>query len=101
MINLTKSKGQDQSLDDLFAAVEDIKDGFIVDTLYGKYVELIFDPPLVLVFSNLRLEDHFSKLSKDRWLQLHINSDLSIEYRKENSDGTILAISLKELNNKK
>lgn len=30
MINLTKTKGQDQSLADLFAAAEDIKDGFIV-----------------------------------------------------------------------
>lgn len=36
MIHLTKTKGQDQSLADLFAATEDIKDGFIVDTLYGK-----------------------------------------------------------------
>jgi len=36
MINLTKSRGQDQSMPDMFATIEDIKDGFIVDTMYVK-----------------------------------------------------------------
>ena len=36
MINLTKTKGENQSLEDMFAAIEEIKDGFIVDTMYGK-----------------------------------------------------------------
>ena len=97
MINLTKTRGQDQSLADLLAAIEDIKDGFIVDTLYGKYIESIFEPPIVLVFSNEKLDEHISKLSFDRWLRLHINSDLSIEYRKQNEDGTVSPISLEKL----
>lgn len=66
MINLTKSRGQDQSLSDVFASVEDIKDAYIVDTLYGKYIESIFDPPIVLFFTNERLDDHLSSLSPDR-----------------------------------
>lgn len=33
MINLTKSRGQDQSLTDVFDTIEDIKDAYIVDTL--------------------------------------------------------------------
>jgi len=98
MINLTKSRGQDQSLTDVFATIEDIKDAYIVDTLYGKYIEAIFNPPIVLVFTNERLDEHKSKLSADRWLRLHINSNLSIEFRKENSDGTISPISLDKLN---
>lgn len=98
MINLTKSRGQDQSLADVFATIEDIKDAYIVDTLYGKYIEAIFNPPIVLVFTNERLDEHKSKLSADRWLRLHINSNLSIEFRKENSDGTISPISLDKLN---
>ena len=98
MINLTKSRGQDQSLTDVFATIEDIKDAYIVDTLYGKYIEAIFNPPIVLVFTNERLDEHKSKLSADRWLRLHINSNLSIEFRKENSDGTISPISLYKLN---
>ena len=101
MINLTKTKGQDQSLEDMFAAIEDIKDGFIVDTMYGKYVEAIFESPIVLVFTNEKLDEHISKLSKDRWLRLHINSNYSIEFRKENEDGTVTPISLDKLNIKK
>ena len=98
MINITKSRGQDQSLTDVFATIEDIKDAYIVDTLSGTYIEAIFNLPIVLVFTNERLDEHKSKLSGDRWLRLHINSNLSIEFRKENSDGTISPISLDKLN---
>ena len=37
MINLTKTKGENQSLE---------------DTMYGKYIEAIFESPLILVFTN-------------------------------------------------
>lgn len=94
MINLTKSRGQDQSMPDMFATIEDVKDGFIVDTMYGKYSEAIFDPPIIMIFTNEKLDDHLVSLSPDRWLRLHINSDLSIEYRKQNEDGTVSPISL-------
>jgi len=101
MINLTKTKGQNQSLEDMFAAIEDIKDGFIVDTMYGKYIEAIFESPLILVFTNEKLDEHISKLSADRWLRLYINSDYSIEFRKNNEDGTITPLSLDKLSIKK
>ena len=35
------------------------------------------------------MDEHISKLSQDRWLRLHINSDYSIEFRKDNGDGTL------------
>lgn len=63
MINLTKSRGQDQSMADMFATIEDIKDGFIVDTMYGKYTEAIFDPPVIMIFTNEKLDDHLASLS--------------------------------------
>jgi len=101
MINLTKTKGENQSLEDMFAAIEDIKDGFIVDTMYGKYIEAIFESPLIVVFTNDKLDEHISKLSVDRWLRLHINYDYSIEFRKDNGDGTVTPVSLDKLNIKK
>lgn len=97
MINLTKSRGQDQSMPDMFATIEDVKDGFIVDTMYGKYSEAIFDPPIIMIFTNEKLDDHLVSLSPDWWLRLHINSDLSIEYRKQNEDGTVSPISLDKI----
>ena len=101
MINLTKSRGQDQSLSDVFASVEYIKNAYIVDTLYGKYIESIFEPPIILFFTNERLDDHLSSLSPDRWLRLNINSNYTIEHRITNQDGTVTPISLKDLNIKK
>ena len=101
MINLTKTKGQNQSLEDMFAAIEEIKDGFIVETMYGKYIEAIFESPLILVFTNEKLDEHISKLSADRWLRFYINSNYTIEYRIENEDGTVSPIKLSNLNIKK
>ena len=101
MINLTKTKGDNQSLENMFAAIEDIKDGFIVDTMYGKYIETIFESPLIVVFTNNKLDEHISKLSVDRWSRLHINYDYSIEFRKNNGDGTVTPLSLDKLNIKK
>lgn len=78
-----------------------MNDDFIVDTLYGRYMEAIFNPPILLVFTNERLDKHKSKLSVDRWLRLHINSNFLIEFRKENGDGTITPVRLSDLNIKK
>lgn len=96
MVNLTKTQGSDQSLDDLFAILEQIKDGFLVDVLYGKYVESIFDPPIILVFTNESLANYTSKLTNDRWLGLHITNDKQIEYYKR-LEGGLTPIKLRDL----
>lgn len=83
------------------STVESVKDGFIVDTRYGKYVQVIFDLPIMLVFTNEKLNEHITKLSRDRWLRLYINSNYTIEYRIENEDGTVSPIKLSNLNIKK
>jgi len=52
------------SMDDLYAALESIKNGYIVNTKYETGVKLM-SPPHVFVFSN-RLPN-YSSLSVDRW----------------------------------
>lgn len=37
LIDLTRTQGEDQSYNDLFAAIEQIKNGHIIDVMYGKY----------------------------------------------------------------
>lgn len=97
MINLTKTRGSDQSYDDLFATLEQIKDGFLVDVLYGKYVESIFDPPIVLVFTNESLANYTDKLTSDRWLGFQITNDKCIEYLDRTPEG-VTPIKLKDFN---
>ena len=75
MVNLTRTLGKDQHLSDLFAILEEVKNGFLIDSMYGKYNESVFEPPLLFVFTNLCYKDYLSKLSEDRWLPLFINSD--------------------------
>lgn len=79
MINLTRTQGKDQSFKDLFSAIEEVIDGYCVDVMYGKYIEAIFDPPLVVIFTNERISDYLNYLSKDRWVRLVIDSDKCLQ----------------------
>lgn len=74
--------------------IEDIKDRFLMDTIYEKYIENIFDPPMITIFTNEKLSNHLNSLSSNT-LQ-YINSDFSIEYGKQNKNGTISSISLEK-----
>jgi len=74
-IDLTRTQGQDQSYNDLFSAVEQIKNGQIIDVMYGKYNESIFAPPMVLVFTNNKIEDFQNYLSPDRWEVFTVSAD--------------------------
>jgi len=67
-IDFTRTKGEEQSYKDLFSAVEQIKNGSCLDCMYGKYNESYFKPPLVMIFTNNRIEDFRSYLSDDRWV---------------------------------
>jgi len=66
-IDLTRTKGKDQNYEDLFSAIEQIKNGYVIDVMYGKYNEAIFQPPMIIIFTNEKLEDFERYLSKDRW----------------------------------
>lgn len=72
-IDLTKTKGEDQSYQDLFSAVEQIKNGYVIDVMYGKYNEAIFKPPIVIIYTNEDIMKFLHYLSRDRWLVFQIN----------------------------
>lgn len=81
LIDLTRTQGEDQSYKDLFSAIEQIKNGHIVDVMYGKYNEAIFDPPMVIIFTNEKIDNYRQYLSLDRWRVYLIGSghELSLE----------------------
>lgn len=43
-IDLTRTQGEDQSYNGLFAAIEQMKNGHIIDVMQGKYNKSIFKP---------------------------------------------------------
>lgn len=74
-IDLTRTQGVDQSYEDLFAQIEQIKNGYILDVMYGKYNEAIFKPPLVMIFTNREHKEFKHYLSQDRWKVFVISPD--------------------------
>lgn len=78
-IDLTRSKGKEQHYGDLFAAIEDIKNGHVVNVMYGDYVQAIFEPPQIVIFTNMCLSDFRHSLSEDRWMHLIISKDNKTE----------------------
>ena len=65
----------------MFAAIEEIKNGYVVDMMYGKYEEAILRPPMIVIFTNQEMKYYKKYLSTDRWVRFVINSDKDlIEY---------------------
>ena len=87
MIDFTRTQGKDQNYEDLFTAIEEIKNGYVVDMMYGKYEEAIFRPPMIVIFTNQEMKDYKKYLSTDRWVRFVINSDKDlIEYEEGVND---------------
>lgn len=65
ILDIPRTLGEDDSMRSIISVVEDIKNGFVVSSMYGRSQRLLMDPPHVIVFSN---EDCPSDLmSNDRW----------------------------------
>lgn len=65
IFDLPRTKGTNDKIIDLISIIEEIKNGFISSSMYGKHTSLIMNPPFVLVFSNFYLP--YNNLSADRW----------------------------------
>jgi hypothetical protein len=64
-IDMPRTLGTDDSVNNVISAVEDIVNGFVVGNFYGKHAVLMCDPPHVVIFSNK--DCPVEKLSGDRW----------------------------------
>lgn len=93
IIDIPRTLGTDDSMNDILTVLEDLKNGFIVSSFYGSYSKLVMDPPHILVFSNMRCP--VEKLSKDRW-KCYIIINKELKYARENSDYYAAGYSLTE-----
>jgi len=66
--NITREQGMDQYDQGLFAIVESIKNGDVVDIMYGRINEAIFTPPIVVIFRNKSFLKVRKYISHDRWI---------------------------------
>lgn len=65
IFDCSRTVPKDQSMDDIYCAMENIKNGHFTNTKY-ETEEILMDPPHIICFSNW-LPD-LSKLSRDRWI---------------------------------
>lgn len=65
-IDIPRTLGRDDDTLAIISAVEDIKNGFVSSSMYGKYQTLMFEPPHIYIFSNDSCP--LSTMSRDRWV---------------------------------
>jgi len=66
VVDLPRMLGSDDTLADIFAALEELKNGWVESAFYGKPAEMLFEPPHVIVMSNQK--PNLALCSKDRWV---------------------------------
>lgn len=69
-IDIPRTMALGEDMDTVYSVIEDIKNGFVSSSMYGKFQQLLFEPPHILVFSNK--DCPLGKLSKDRWINYAI-----------------------------
>lgn len=76
IIDIPRTLGNEDSINDLLSAIEDLKNGFVVSSFYGTYGKLFMSPPHILIFSNR--DCPIEKLSPDRWKAFNIVGDKTL-----------------------
>jgi len=76
MVDLPRVRGTDERQQELFSALEEIKNGWVESPMYGKAAELIMEPPHIYIFSNELPNLNYASL--DRW-RVHELYDLDGE----------------------
>jgi hypothetical protein len=76
VVDIPRTLGREDSIDDLISVLEDLKNGHITSSMYGEYDCLFMNAPHVLIFSNTL--PNVSRLSKDRWKIWTIERDGSL-----------------------
>jgi len=80
-VDLPRVRGSDERQQELFSALEEIKNGWVESPMYGKTAELLMMPPHVWIFSNEVPNRQFA--SRDRWRVHTIDNNELIPYIQE------------------
>ena len=70
IIDIPRQLYNDDFQKNIYSVIEDLKNGFVKSSMYGKSKTLFMEPPIVIIFSNFSCPDN--KLSVDRWQKKYI-----------------------------
>jgi len=77
MFDFTRTLGEDSGMANFYQVIEEIKNNYIIDTMFGQYHETFLGGTVVIIFTNEQFDDHKRYLSDDRWVPFQIGSDSS------------------------
>lgn len=80
IIDIPRTLGADDSISSLFSTIEDIKNGFVVSSMYGKMEKLVMEPPHIVVMTNAQIKSEL--LSDDRWVTWFFQDDNTVNILK-------------------
>ncbi len=75
MIDDTRTQGDKTSFKNMFEAIERIKNGYIVSTMYGRYAEAMYLRPQIIFCTNREIFGYLKSLSRDQWYHMKITED--------------------------
>jgi len=75
MIDDTRTQGDKTSFNNMFEAIERIKNGYVVSTMYGRYAEAMYARPQIIFCTNREIFGYLKSLSRDRWYHMKITED--------------------------
>lgn len=67
MFDFTRTRSKDTRLNDLFEVIEEIKNSYVVDIMYGNFNRAFLKPAIVIIFTNEDISKFSNYLSLDRW----------------------------------
>ena len=81
MFDFTRTQGVDTHFNDLFEVIEEIKNAYVVDTMYGNYNTAFLKQAMIMIFTNHDIQEFKKYLSEDRWVPFTIcQKDNSLSY---------------------
>ena len=75
MIDDTRTQGDKTSFNNMFEAIERIKNGSVVSTMYGRYSEVVYPRPQIIFCANREIFGYLKSLSRDRWYHIKSTED--------------------------
>lgn len=77
ILDIPRTLGLSDNIYDIISVVEDIKNGFVCSSMYGKYEKLLMEPPHIIIFTNKEIDPKL--MSFDRWKSYKLNKDKTLD----------------------
>jgi len=80
MFDFTRTRSESANDQNLFQVIEEIKNQYVVDVMYGNYNETFLPETFLIIFTNENIKDYRQYLSTDRWVPFTVCRNRELAY---------------------